>query len=165
MISASSQGSPNERQQNVNDFRPCILENQRAVRHNWSIIELSAAFLVKTACDKIVTMYQNVRQRSVNNFWSCILDDLTAIEHRIPTIRISAASNGKHSSDDIASASYSWVPTEHQQFLWRVRTLYSNVLDCASRKSSFTRSVFAICPCIQLPKYACNGLQIWFYCL
>ena len=164
MISTSSQCSPNERQLSVNDFRPCILENQRAVRHNCSIIELSAAFLVKTAWDKIVTMYQNERQRSVNNFWSCILDNLTAIERRIPTISLSAAFNGKNASDDIASASYNWVPTEHQQFLWRLRTLFSNVLHCAAPKSSFTRSVFAICPCIQLHKYACNVLQIWFYC-
>jgi len=165
MISTSSQYSPNERQQSVNDFRPCILENQSAVRHHWLIMGLSAAFLVKPACDKIVTMYQNERQRSINNFWSCILDNLTAIECRIPTISLSAAFNGKNASDDIASASYNWAPTEHQQFLWRLRMLYSNVLHCAAPKSSFTRSVFAICPCIQLHKYACNVLQIWFYCL
>jgi hypothetical protein len=165
MLTTSSQCSPNERQQSVNDFRPCILENQRAVRHHWSIIELSAVFLVTTACDKIVTMYQNERHWSVNNFWSCILDNLTAIERRIPKMRLSAAFKGKHASDDIASASYNWAPTEHQQFLWRLRTLYSNVLHCAVPKSSFTRSVCAICPCIQLHKSACNVLQIRFFCL
>jgi hypothetical protein len=165
MLTTSSQCSPNERQHNVNDFRPCMLENQHAVRHHWSIIELLAVFLVKTDCIKIVTMYQNERQWSVNNFWSCILDNLTAIERRIPQMRLSAAVKGKNASDDIASASYNWAPTEHQQFLRRLRTLYSNELHCAAPKSSFTRSVFAICPCIQLHKYACNVLQIWFFCL
>ena len=165
MLSTSSKCSPNERQQSVNDYRQCILEKQRAVRHNWSIIELVAALVVKTACDKIVTMSQNQRQRNVNKFWYCILDILTAIERRIPTISLLAACNGKNASDDIASACYNWVPTEHQQFLSRLRTLYSNVLHCAVLKSSFTRSVFAICPCIQLHKYACNVLQIRFFCL
>ena len=117
MLSTSSQFSPNERQQSVNDFRPCILENQRAVELNWLIIEISAVLLVKTACDKIVNMYQNERQRSVNNFESCILDNLTAIERRIPTMSLSAAYNGKNASDDIASDSYNWAPTDHQQFL------------------------------------------------
>jgi len=69
MLSTTSlQRSTNERQQSLNDFRPCILETQRAVRHTGSIIEPSAAVLVKTACDKIVTMSQNERQLRVNNF-------------------------------------------------------------------------------------------------
>jgi hypothetical protein len=165
MLSSSSQCSTNESQQSVNDLRPWILEIQRAVRHHWSIIELLAAFLVKIACDKLVTMYQNESQRSVNNFWSCILDNLTAIERRIRTTRLLAAFNGKNASDDIASTSYNWAPTEHQQFLWRLRKLYSNELHCAAPKSSFTRSVFAICPCIQLHKYAWNVLQIWIFWL
>jgi hypothetical protein len=165
MISTSSQCSPNERQQSVNDFWSCILENQRAGRHYLKIIELSAAFLVKRACYKIVIMYQNGRQCSVNNVWSCILDNPTAIERRIFTTSLTAASNRKNASHDIASASYNWAPTEHQQFLGRLRTLHSNVLHCAAPKSCFTRSVFAICPCIQHHKYPCNVLQIWFYCL
>jgi hypothetical protein len=165
MLSTSSQCSTNECQQSVNDFRPCIMVNQRAVRHDWSIIELSATLQVKTACDQIVTMSQNECQRSFNNFWSCILNNLTAIECRIPTINLLAAFNCKNASDDIASAFYNWAPTEHLQFLWMLRILYSNVLHCAVAKSCFTRSVIAICPCIQLHKYACNVLQIWFFCL
>jgi len=78
-------------------------------------------------------------------------------------MNLPAAFNGKNASDDIASASYNWAPTEHQQFLWRLRTLYSNVLHCAVPKSGFAQSVFAICPCIQLHKYACNVLRIWFF--
>ena len=160
MLSRSSQCSPNERQQRVNNFGTCILDNQSALQHNWSIIKLLVAILVNTACDKIVTMSQNERHWSVNNFWSCIFYNLTAIECRIPTMTLTEAFNGKNASDDITSASYNWAPIEHQQFLSRLRTLYSNVMHCADHKSSFTRSVFAICPCIQLHKYACNVLQI-----
>jgi hypothetical protein len=165
MLSTSSRSSRNQRQHSVNDFRPCILKNQHEVRHRWLTIKQSATWLVKTTCDKIVTMSHNERQRSINNFLSCILDNLTAIERRIPTMSISAAFNGKHASDYIASASYIWAPTEHQQFLGRLRTLYINVLNFAVPISSFTRSVFGICPCIPLHKYACNVLQIWFFCL
>jgi len=70
---------------------------------------------------------------------------------------------GKTSSDDIASTSYNCAPTEHQPLLWRLRKLCSNQLHCAVPKSSFSQSVFLICPCIQLHQYACNVLQIWFF--
>ena len=99
------------------------------------------------------------------NFWSCILDNLTAMEHRLPRMNLSAAFNGKNATDDVASSSYNWAPTQRQQFQWMLRTLHSNDLHCAVSKSSFTWSVFTICSCIQLPKYACNILQIWFFCL
>jgi len=163
MLSSSSQCSTNDRQQSVTDFRPCILENQLTVRHIWSIIELSDTLPVKIACNKNISMAQNEHQWRVNDFWYCILDNLTAIEHRIPTMRLSTAFNGINAIDNIASASYNWAPTDYQQFLRRLTMLYSNVLHCAVPKSSFTWSVFAICPCIQLHKYACNVLQIWFF--
>jgi len=83
-------------------------------------------------------------QRSLNNFPSCILDNLTEMERRYPTMNLSPAFVGENGSDDIASAYYNWVPTEHQQFLWRLRMLHSNELHCAVPKSSFTRSVFPI---------------------
>jgi len=70
---------------------------------------------------------------------------------------------GSNASDNIASTSYNWAPTERQQFLWRLRMLHSNELHCAIPKSSSTQSVFAICLCIQLHNYACNVLQIWFF--
>jgi len=103
------------------------------------------------------------RQRSINTFCCCILDKLTAMERRQPTMNLPAAFIGKNASDDIASDSYNWAPPHGQQFLWRLRTLHSNELHCAVPKTSFTRSVFAICPCIQLHKYAYNVLQIWFF--
>ena len=134
----------NERQQNFNNVRPCMLEYEGDMTQLWSIIELSAAFLGNNAHDKIVTMPQNDRQRSVNDFWSCILDNQTVIKHRWPTINPSAAFIGINASDDIASASYNWVPTEPQLCLWRLRMLHSNELHCAVPKSSFPQSVFAI---------------------
>jgi hypothetical protein len=47
----------------------------------------------------------------------------------------------------------------------RLRTLHSNKLHYAVPKLSFTRSVVAICPCIQLHKYSCNVLLIWLFSL
>jgi len=152
LSTASLQFSTNECLPSINDFRVWNLENQCAVEHNWSIIELLAALLVKTACDKIVTMSQHEHQRSVNHLWSWILDNLKAKECRISTMNLLAAWIGQNASDDITSAAYNWAATKHQQFLWRLRTLYCNVLTCAVPKWSFTQSVFAICPCIQLHK-------------
>jgi len=71
----------------------------------------------------------------------------------------------KNASDDNISASYNWAPMLRQQFWWKLRTLHSDELQCAFHKSSFRRSVFAICPCLQLYKYGCNVLQIWFFYL
>jgi len=59
-----------------------MLQNQGAVRLQWSIIALSTAFLGNYAWDKIVTMSQNERQQSVNNFCAGILDNHTGIERR-----------------------------------------------------------------------------------
>jgi len=42
--------------------------------------------------------------------------------------------------------------------------LHSNELNRIVTELSLTRSVFSICPCIQLHKYACNVSQIWFFC-
>jgi len=72
----------NERQRSVKDLRPSILENQLAMRPQWSTIVLSAAFLGKYANDKIVTMSQNECQRNVNDLWAGILDNLTGMERR-----------------------------------------------------------------------------------
>jgi len=47
----------------------------------------------------------------------------------------------------------------------RLRTLHSNKLHYAVPKWIFTRSVVAICPCIQPHKYACNVLLIWLFSL
>ena len=104
-------------------------------------------------------------QQSANNFWSCIMDNVRAMERHYPTIHPSAALIGKHASDDMASTSYDWAPTVRQQFSWGLSTLYCNELHCVVTKLSFTRSVFSICPCIQLHKYACNVSQIWSFCL
>jgi hypothetical protein len=46
----------NERQQSVNDFWPCILENAWAVQRGYPIIAPSAAFLGKTTCNNIASM-------------------------------------------------------------------------------------------------------------
>ena len=45
---------------------PCILENQVAVLHYGFIVELSAALVVKNACNKIVTMSHNEHPQRVN---------------------------------------------------------------------------------------------------
>jgi len=62
----SSLGPNNEHQSSFNHFRPCILDNQGAIRIRWSTIKLAAALLVKNAYDKIITMSQNQCQQSVN---------------------------------------------------------------------------------------------------
>jgi len=108
---------------------------------------------------------RNERQRSVNDFWSWILDNLRALERRYPIINFSAACTGKNASDDIASVSYNWAPTERWQLLWGLSKLHSNELHCIVTELSPTRSVFSVCPCIQLHKYACIVSQIWFFCL
>jgi len=59
-------------------------------------------------------------------------------------MNLSAAIIGKNASDDIASASYNWVPADLQRFVWRLKTLHSDERHCAVPKSSFTQSVFAI---------------------
>jgi len=70
------------RQRSVNDLRPSILENQGAMRPQWSEIVLSAAVLGKNAYDKIVTISHNEHQRSVNDLCAGILDNLTGMESR-----------------------------------------------------------------------------------
>jgi len=72
----------NERKCSVNDLRPSILENQWAMRPQWSLIVLLAAFLGKYAYEKIVTMSQNERQRSVNDLCDGIMDNLIGKEQR-----------------------------------------------------------------------------------
>jgi hypothetical protein len=59
-----------------------MMENQGALRQQWWIIVLSAAFLGKFAYDKIITMSQNKRQRSINDFSGGILDNLTGMQRR-----------------------------------------------------------------------------------
>ena len=49
----------------------------------------------------------------------------------------SAAFIRKNASDDIVSASYHSAPAEHEQFLWRLRTLHSNELHCAVPEIEF----------------------------
>jgi len=104
-------------------------------------------------------------QRSVNEFRSCIMHNPRAMEHSWSTINQLAASIGNTASDHITSTSYNWVPTEGEQLLWRFSMPHSNELHCGVPKVSFTRSVYSICPSIQLYKYACNVSQIWYYCL
>jgi len=72
---------------------------------------------------------------------------------------------GKNAADNIAYGSYNWVPTEHLQDSWRFNKLHSNELPCIIPKSSVMRSVFSICPCIQLHKYGFNVSQIWPFLL
>jgi len=139
------------------------LGKTRILRRDLPIIKLSTAFLGKNCTYKIQTMSQNERQWSINNCWSWILDNLTTMECRYPTMNLLAAFKGTNSSDDIASTFYNWVPTQRQQFWWMLRILNSNELHYVVPKSSFTLPVFAIYPCIQLHKYACNVLQIWFF--
>jgi len=71
-----------EHQSSVNNLRPPILENHAAMRLQWSIIGLPAAFLGEYASHKIVTMSQIERQRSVNDCCAGILDNITGIERR-----------------------------------------------------------------------------------
>jgi len=55
MFSTISYLSPNnKRQQSVNNFRPSIFENQRAVQAHCSVINLSRAFLDNRDFDNVV---------------------------------------------------------------------------------------------------------------
>jgi len=100
---------------------------------------------------------------SVNHFWYCILHTVRAVERRYPIFNISAAFMGKNARDDIASASYNSAPMERQQFLWELNMLHSNELHCVVPELSLMQSVFAICCCIQLRKYASDVSQIWLF--
>jgi len=83
MLSTSSSLCPNnERQRSVNDFRPSILENQGAMRPQWSTIVQLAAFVGKYGYNKIVTISQIERQWSVNDLCAGISDILTGMERR-----------------------------------------------------------------------------------
>jgi len=114
LLTTSSLPPKIERQRSVNDLRPSILENQAAMRLQWSIIILPAAFPGKYAPDKIVTMSQNERQRSLNDCCAGIMDNITGIERRSTTMNLSAAFIGKNASVDIVSASYNCAPTVRQ---------------------------------------------------
>jgi len=92
-----------------------------------------------------------------------MLDNLRAVERRDSIIDLSAAWMGNNPSDNIASASYSWAPTERQQSWWALSELYINELYHIVTELSLIRSVFSICLCIQLHKYACIVSQIWFF--
>ena len=145
MLSTISSLCPkNERQRSVNSCMPCILKYQGAVRLSWSMIKLLTAFLGENTYVKIITMSRNERQRSVDDFWSCILDNVMAMGCRKPTVIPSAAPIRKNASDNIASASYYWAPTERQRCSWRLRMVYSDELRCTVPKSSFKWSVSAI---------------------
>jgi len=78
------------------------------------------------------------------------MDNLRAMEQRYPIINLSAAFMGKNVSDDIASASYNSALTERQQLLWGLSVLHGNELHCIVTELSLNRSVFSICPCIEL---------------
>jgi hypothetical protein len=56
----------NDCQCSVNNFRPCISENEWVVRPHCSVILLSAACHGNSACQNIVTMSKNERQRNIN---------------------------------------------------------------------------------------------------
>ena len=114
LLTTSSLRPKIERQRSVNHLRPSILENHAAMRLQWSIIVLPAAFLRKYASDKIVTMSQNERQRSINDCCAGILDNITGIERRQTTLNLSAAFIGRNASVDIVSASYNCAPTVRQ---------------------------------------------------
>jgi len=113
----------------------------------------------------LLPLPRNKRQQSVNDIWSSILDHLRTMEWCSLTINLSAALMCKHASDDIAWVSYNWAPLQHQQSLLGLSTLHSNELHCIVPKFSLMWSVFSICPCIQLHKYACNVSQIWLFLL
>jgi len=104
----------NEREQSVNDLRPSILHNQRAMQLQWSIMIMSATFLGIFAYDKIVTMSRNQRQPSVSYICAVISDNLTRMERRTHTMNLAAAFIGKNATDDIGSTSYNGVPTVRQ---------------------------------------------------
>jgi len=107
--------------------------------------------------------FKNERQQIVNVFRSCMVDNRRAIDGCYPNTYISAAFMGKNASDNIASASYSSVPRQRQQFSEGHSTLDSNELLCMVPDLSRKRSVFSICHCIQLHKYSCNVSQIWLF--
>jgi len=96
-----------------------------------------------------------------NDSWWCILDNLRTVDQCEAIINLLGVINGKTSSDNVVSASYNWVPMDRQQFLWGLSLLHNNELHCVVSKLSFMRSVYSICPCIQLHQYASNVSQIW----
>ena len=116
---------------------------------------------------------QTWRNPRVDGYWSgfgpprvCGSGFWPVLEPNLPVFAVQTRTAGglpgpvANSSDDIAFASYNGAPTQRQQFWWMVRTLHSNELHRAVPKSSFTWSVYAIYPCIELHKYVCNVLQI-----
>jgi hypothetical protein len=115
LLMTSSLCLENALQRRVNIFRPCLLANQGTMQLHWSIIELSAPFLHKNVYGTIVTMSNHARQRRVNDYWSCMVVNLMAMECTLPTRNLLAAFIGKNASDNIASTSYNWVPSECQQ--------------------------------------------------
>ena len=102
----------------------------------------------------------NESQWSVNDFWPCLLRTLRSTECCYPIFKLSASFMGKNSIDDISSSSFNSAPTECQQFVWGLNKLHRNHLHCVVPDLSLTQSVFAICYCMQLCKYACNVTQI-----
>jgi len=77
-----------------------------------------------------------------------------------PIFNLVDAFMGKNGRDDIASASYNSAPTERQLFLWGLNKLHSHELHSVVPELSLMLSVFAICCCIPLRKFACNVSQI-----
>jgi len=72
----------NKHQRSVNNLRPSIIENQGAMRLQWSIIIVRPAFRRKYVYDMIVTISQNKRQQSVNYCSAGILNNLTGMDRR-----------------------------------------------------------------------------------
>jgi len=78
------------------------------------------------------------------------------MERRYTIMNLSAAFIGKNASDDMVSASYNSAPMVRQD---SERNTVTNCI-MAFLNGVLRGSVVAICPGIQLHKYACNVLLI-----
>jgi len=146
----------------INNVWSCVLVDQQAMQWCEPIIELSAACMGDNGKDNIASTSYKWAPLESRWFLVLYLSDQRAMQWHSHKMEPSAAFMGKTASDDITTISKRYVLTERQPLLLGLSKLHSNELHCNDPKWSYQWSVFFICPCIELHKYACNVSQIWY---
>jgi len=166
MLPAMSQTPPNnEHCRSVKHFWSCILDDRSAMQWHQPIFTIQAPFIGQNAGDNIATTSWKWASPEPQQF---LVLDLVLSKWYATALTYNqsiSCHQGKNASDDITTASSKWVPTEGQQFFGELIKLHSNELQCIVPKLTYKWSVFSICLCIQLHKYACNFSQIWLFLL
>ena len=141
------------------------MDTQSAVHWHWPIISVSAAFMGKNACDEIATTSQKCSSPEHHQFLVLHLGQSKGYGKALTHNQLIGDLYGQKCYWRYRICLLQLSAHQASTILWVLSKLHSNELHRIVIELSLTRSVFSICPCIQLHKYACNVSQIWLFCL